>query len=325
METKVREVLPGIFLVHLPLPMRPTIVNVYLLRSGDEWALIDTGLNSPESHAAFDEALREAGCGRDGLRKIICTHHHPDHYGSSKAYAERTGATLYMHPAEVERAQTFVPTERPREVIDFFLTHGIPLHRFVHLPRQSDFWAGLYVTKPPDVLIGDGDRIELGERTIEVVWTPGHAPGHCVLYLRRERVMIVGDHLLPKITPHVGYMPGSVPDPLGDFLDSQRKVQEFDVELVLPAHGGIFADHRHRANQIIQHHQSRLQEMIDILRRQPRTAYDVARQAFGFDSDSPLTYQFPATFETLAHLEYLRHQGRVASDVSEEKTLYRLC
>ncbi len=137
--------------------------------------------------------------------------------------------------------------------------------------------------------------------------------------------MIVGDHLLPKITPHVGYMPGSVPDPLGDFLDSQRKVQEFDVELVLPAHGGIFADHRHRANQIIQHHQSRLQEMIDILRRQPRTAYDVARQAFGFDSDSPLTYQFPATFETLAHLEYLRHQGRVASDVSEEKTLYRLC
>ena len=57
-----------------------------------------------------------------------------------------------------------------------------------------------------------------------------------------------------------------------------------------------------------------MQEMLDIVRRQPRTAYDVASLAFGFGIDSPLTVQFPATFETIAHLEFMRSTGRVARE-----------
>jgi glyoxylase-like metal-dependent hydrolase (beta-lactamase superfamily II) len=322
-DAKIREVVPGIFLLHLPLPMKPTIVNVYLLRGGDEWALIDTGMNSADSIATFQAALAEVGCAPESIRKIICTHHHPDHFGTSKAYKDLTGATLYLHRAEYERSQTFLPSDRPAEAVRFFLAHGIPLQRFAHVPRPSDIWGGLYVTAPPDVHIDDRDTIEVGDFRIEVVWTPGHAPGHCVMYLRRQRVMIVGDHLLPKITPHVGFAPGSTGNPLADFLDSQRKVQQFDVDLVLPAHGGVFPDHRHRANQIIQHHRARLQDIRDIARPHAQTAYDIARQAFSFDTDSPLTYQFPATFETLAHLEYLRQAGDVATEERGEHVYWR--
>jgi glyoxylase-like metal-dependent hydrolase (beta-lactamase superfamily II) len=323
MDTKVREVVPGIFLVHLPLPMKPTIVNVYLLHGGDAWALIDTGMNSADSIATFKAALDQVGCRPEELRTIICTHHHPDHFGTSKAYKELTGATLYLHRAEYERSHSFLPSDRPAEAVRFFLAHGIPLQRFVNVPRPGDIWGGLYVTAPPDVFIDDGDIIEVGDFRVEVVWTPGHAPGHCVMYLRDQRIMIVGDHLLPKITPHVGFGPGSVDNPLADFLASQRKVQQFDVDLVLPAHGGVFQDHRHRANQIIQHHGARLQDILDITRRQVHTAYDVARRAFSFDSDSPLTYQFPATFETLAHLEYLRHAGDVTTEQRGEEVYWR--
>jgi len=323
MDAKVREVVPGMFLVHLPLPMKPTIVNVYLLHGGDEWALIDTGMNSADSIATFTEALAQVGCAPEQLRKIICTHHHPDHFGTSKAYKELTGATLYLHRAEYERSHHFLPSDRPAEAVRFFLAHGIPLQRFANVPRPSDIWGGLYVTTEPDVFIDDGDHIDVGDFQIEVVWTPGHAPGHCVMYLRAQRVMIVGDHLLPKITPHVGFGPGSTGNPLRDFLDSQRKVQRFDVDLVLPAHGGVFPDHRHRANQIIHHHQVRLQDMIDIVRHQMHTAYDVARRAFAFDSDSPLSYQFPATFETLAHLEYLRQAGTVSTEERDGQVYWR--
>jgi glyoxylase-like metal-dependent hydrolase (beta-lactamase superfamily II) len=323
MDTKLREVLPGIFLLHLPLPMKPTIVNVFLVRGGDEWALVDTGMNTADSIATFQSCLEAVGCAPEQVRKIICTHHHPDHYGTSRAYKELTGATLYMHRAEYERSKGFLPSDRPAEAVRFFLAHGIPLARFVNVPRPSDIWGGLYVTAPPDVYIEDGDVIEVGERRIEVVWTPGHAPGHCVLYLNAEHAMIVGDHLLPKITPHVGFAPGSTGNPLGDFLASQRKIQAFDVGLVLPAHGGVFADHRRRANQIIQHHHVRLQDMLDIVHRHSHHAYDIARRAFSFDSDSPLTYQFPATFETLAHLEYLRHEGRVATEERDEQVFWR--
>lgn len=322
MSTKFREVSPGVFLLHLPLPMKPTIVNVYLVHGGDEWALIDTGINSDDSIATIREVLADVGCPMDRLRKIICTHHHPDHYGTSKTLRDLTGATVYLHRDEFERAKSFAASGRPPEVVNFFLSHGLPLHRFANVPRQSEFWAGLYVPAEPDVFIDDGDVIEVGDRRVEVVWTPGHAPGHCVMYLPENRLMVAGDHLLPRITPHVGVTPGSVPNPLGDFLDSQRKIQKLDVDLVLPAHGGVFPDHRHRANQIIHHHHARLQEMYDIVRREPRTAYDVARRSFGFDGDSPITYQFPATFETLAHLEYMRHDGRVKRETVDERILY---
>lgn len=323
-EPKRREVLPGIHLLHLPLPMKPTIVNVYLIDGGDEWALVDTGMNTPESIAAFRAALAELGVAPERVRKIICTHHHPDHFGSSRSHQGDTGATLYMHRAEWERAQTFLPSDRPAEAVRFFRAHGIPLERFANVPRPRDIWGGIYVTAEPDVFIDDGDEIVVGRRRLQVVWTPGHAPGHCVLYLAEERAMIVGDHLLPKITPHVGFQPGSTGDPLADFIASQRKIQAFDVAHVLPAHGGVFSDHVRRANQIIQHHEARLRDITDIARRQAHTAYDVARRAFGFDSDSPLTYQFPATFETLAHLEYLRHAGVVqAEEDADGQVLWR--
>lgn len=321
-EPKVREVLPGIYLLPLPLPMRPSIVNVYLLHGGDEWALIDTGINSESSLAAFREALALVGCKPEQIRKIICTHHHPDHFGASKPQKEMTGAHLLMHRAEWERSFVFAPADRPDWVVQYFERIGIPMHYFQHVPSPHEFWKGMYQTAEPDRFIDDGDRIRVGDLEIEVVWTPGHAPGHCVLYLRQQKAMIVGDHLLPKITPHIGFFPRGVANPLGDFLESQRKIQRFDVDLVLPAHGGVFIDHRHRANQIIQHHHARMQEMFDLIRRRPMRPYDIARHAFGFDRESPVWIQFPATFETLAHLEYMRHEGRVERREGEREILY---
>lgn len=323
MDAKVREVSPGVFIVHLPLPMRPTIVNVYLLHSRDEWALVDTGVNTSESIAAFQAALRQVGCAPDKISKLISTHHHPDHFGTSKTYKELTGARVYLNRREYESSQAYAPRQRSDAAIRFFLQHGIPLQRFVNVPSPGEFWANLYVPTTPDQFIDDGDVIQVGDFEVEVISTPGHTPGHCVMYLRHQHLMIVGDHLLPKITPHVGVFPGGPTNPLADFLDSQRKVQRFEVQMVLPAHGAIFTDHRHRATQIIHHHEYRMQEMLDIVRRRARTAYEVATVAFGLDIDSPLTVQFPATFETLAHLEYLRSVGRVACEERDERVWYR--
>jgi glyoxylase-like metal-dependent hydrolase (beta-lactamase superfamily II) len=314
-EAKVREVFPGVFLLHLPLPMKPTIVNVYLVRGSRdarddiEWALVDTGIGSADSIAAFRECLDIAGCRPDQVGKIIVTHHHPDHFGCAQPLKDLTGADIYIHPAEWQRSEFFMPSERPQWVLDWFTAQGLPWERFGRIPRQRDFWQGLYKPAAVDVELSDGLRIPVGERTLEAVWTPGHAPGHCVIYLREERVMIAGDHLLPRITPHVGFGPGSEGNPLGDFIASQEKIQKLDVDLALPAHGGVMDDHVKRSNQIIQHHYVRLEQILDILRREPRTGYEIARRAFDFGDDSPVTYQFPATFETLAHVEYLRQQG----------------
>src|SRR5207249_9583201 len=133
------EVAPGVFIVHLPLPMRPSIVNVYLLHSRDEWALVDTGMNTAESIAAFQAALKQVGCAPDKISKLICTHHHPDHFGTSKTYKELTGAEVYLNEREYESSLSYGPQQRSQSAIQFFLQHGIPLHRFVKVPSPGEF------------------------------------------------------------------------------------------------------------------------------------------------------------------------------------------
>jgi glyoxylase-like metal-dependent hydrolase (beta-lactamase superfamily II) len=311
-EAKVREVLPGFHLLHLPLPMRPTIVNVYLVDGGrGEWGLVDTGMGTEESLLAFRAALDLVGCSPKAIRKIISTHHHPDHYGCSGPHREASGAEVFLHPLEADRMSFYKPKPRAPEALAFFARHGFPMWVFDNLPSPAEVFAGMYRAVAPDHPLADGDRISIGEREARIVWTPGHSPGHCVVHFPKEKVLIVGDHLLPKITPHIGITSDDPQDPLGDFIASLHKVGELDVETVLPAHGAVYHDHRHRVRQLIEFHDYRMDVMLDAVRGKPRNAYDVALEAFGLNPQSPFQQQFPATFETLAHLERLRRDGRV--------------
>jgi glyoxylase-like metal-dependent hydrolase (beta-lactamase superfamily II) len=329
MPAKFTEVHPGIFEIFLPLPMRPTIINVYLVDCHGAWTLIDTGMNSPDSVATLTESFASIGLKIEDLNVIIGTHHHIDHFGASGALRERSHSTTYLHELETERVNRMLffgrmgPSDRP-ESRAFFATHGFPIDE--HSPAgMRPMWMGTDMYKPvtaPDKRLSDGDVIAVGDRKFEVIWTPGHAPGHCVIYLRKEKVMIVGDHLLPKITPHVGIYPDSIGDPLGDFINSQMKVQRYDVEHVLPAHGGVYHDHRHRANQLIEHHRYRETEMLDLVRRRPQTAFDVAQQVFG-NEERPIFHVMAATFETLAHLEHAHLEGRARKSERDGKILFQ--
>jgi glyoxylase-like metal-dependent hydrolase (beta-lactamase superfamily II) len=330
MSSKVVEVHPGVYEIFLPLPMRPTIINVYLVDCHGAWALIDTGMNSEESVAALEEAFSQVGIRIEDLTALIATHHHIDHFGASGRLRERSHAKIHIHELEAARAGRMIDfgrmtmAERP-ESRAFFKLHGFPIEQF-SAAGMRPAWMGTSMYNPvtqPDRFISDGDTIRVGDREFEVIWTPGHSPGHNVIYLRRDKVMIVGDHLLPKITPHVGIYPDVMgTNPLGDFLDSQRKVQKFDVDLVLPAHGGVYHDHRHRANQIIEHHKYREEEMLDLTRRKPMTAFDVAQQVFGGE-ERPMFHVMAATFETLAHLEYSCFEGRARRIERGENIVYQ--
>jgi glyoxylase-like metal-dependent hydrolase (beta-lactamase superfamily II) len=322
-EAKVREVAPGFWLLHLPLPMKPTIVNVYLVDGGSEWALVDTGMATSASMAAFRSALEQVGCPPERIRKILCTHHHPDHFGTAGPYRELCHAEVFLHPLEARRVASFLPQPRSEQTMRFFRRHGIPIETLGKVPTLGEFWKDMYRPVAPDHRLADRDRLPIGERELEVVWTPGHSPGHCVMYFRGAKIAIVGDHLLPKITPHVGIVSEDAGDPLGDFLESLRKVGELDVEIVLPAHGAVYHDHRKRVAQLVEFHDYRMQVMLDCLRGRPRTAYDLALEAFDLTPQSPFQQQFPATFETLAHLEHMRRQGRTDRDELDGRVVWR--
>jgi glyoxylase-like metal-dependent hydrolase (beta-lactamase superfamily II) len=326
MNAKIVEVHPGIYEIFLPLPARPTIINVYLFDCHGAWALIDTGMNLPDSVETLEKALATVGIRIEDLDVVFGTHHHPDHFGASAAIQRRSGATVYLHRLEQDKVARVLSmatmTQRPPEALQFFQRNGVPPANYEAM-RPAFYSNGAYVpTQVPDQYLKDGDVITVGDRRFEVVWTPGHSPGHAVFYLPDVKVMVVGDHLLPKITPHVGIYPDSTPDPLGDFINSQFKVQNYDVELVLPAHGGVFHDHRHRANQIIEHHRYREAEMLDLLKHQSMTAWDVAREVFG-NEERPFAQWMAATFETLAHLEHAYLEGRARKFERGDKIVFQ--
>jgi glyoxylase-like metal-dependent hydrolase (beta-lactamase superfamily II) len=330
MSTKIVEVHPGIYEIFLPLPMRPTIINVYLIDCHGKWALIDTGMNSPESIRTLEEAFAQVGIKLEDLDTLIATHHHIDHFGASGEIRRRSHAETYIHQLEIERANrmllfgTMGPGDRP-ESRAFFLKHGFPIEQFNPIGMRPQ-WMGTSMYSPVTEkhhAINDGDVLTVGDRTLEFIWTPGHSPGHNVVYLRKEKVMIVGDHLLPKITPHVGVYPDNPEgNPLGDFINSQLKVQPFDVELVLPAHGGVYRDHRHRANQIIEHHRYREAEMLDLVKQKPKTAFEVAQEVFGGE-ERPIFHVMAATFETLAHLRLSCIEGRARQIERDDKVAFQ--
>jgi glyoxylase-like metal-dependent hydrolase (beta-lactamase superfamily II) len=324
---KTREVAPGVFEIFLPLPSKPTIINVWLLDCGGPWALIDTGVARDESRAAFAGALASLGVAPEQVTHLLATHHHPDHFGASRAYRNEIGGRVHIHPAELERI-AYTLSAGPDDMIRHSRRHGIPIPtQPVDAPKPMDVWAATFqpVTEA-DHLLTDGEVLEIGRRRLQVVWTPGHTPGHCCFLDLDDRVLFVGDHLLPRITPHVGVYATGPLNPLGDFLASQDKVAALDVRLVCPAHGGVYEDHRHRARQLVRHHEARAGEMKDVLRAAPATGYDVARRVFRwvFENPNDRFQAGAAVMETIAHLEMLRARGELRREERDGILYYQV-
>ena len=160
---------------------------------------------------------------------------------------------------------------------------------------------------PDTWLEGDHD-IDLGPRTLAAVHTPGHTPGHFVFADHAAGLLFAGDHVLPTITPSIGFTVPADPLPLADFLGSLAKVRALPDLEILPAHGPVAPSSHERVDELVVHHERRLDQSLAALASGPRTAREVAgelhwtrheRTYDGLDIFS----QGMAAMETKAHLE----------------------
>ena len=96
---ELTEVAPGILWIRLPLPFALDHVNIYLIDDGAGWALVDTGINNPETRAIWESVLDNQLRG-SRLTRVIATHFHPDHVGLAGWLTKRFGLPLYMSAME---------------------------------------------------------------------------------------------------------------------------------------------------------------------------------------------------------------------------------
>src|SRR5215216_3653490 len=127
-EEREVQIAEDIFQVQLPLPFPLRIVNCYVLRDGDRWTIIDTGINYPAGRAAWQVALAELEIAPKTIQRIILTHAHPDHYGMAGWLAEQSGASVQLAPLEQDFVRTawHAGAANEQAIVDFFQAHGMP-------------------------------------------------------------------------------------------------------------------------------------------------------------------------------------------------------
>lgn len=304
-----REILRGIFLIELPLPFSIGLINVYLVRLADGYLLIDCGMDTKPCFAALERALEGIGVPWTDIRQILLTHVHPDHIGLAPRVLQLTGARLSMHADDAAYLDELsAQQEYQTWSNDVLRESGTSEEIIAQISVISDQVSKSFHKLTPDHLLQGGERIPSSIGHLEVLWTPGHSPGHVCLYCRERRVLFAGDQMLEHISPNIGWHPGH--DPLAEYLQSLHELARLEIDLVLPSHGAPFTNHRDWIRRTTQHHTDRCARILASLNGAPKTAADLI-PALWDRALLPFHYRF-AIFEILAHLEHLERQGKVS-------------
>ncbi|MGO9456184.1 MAG: MBL fold metallo-hydrolase [Acidimicrobiales bacterium] len=313
----VERVRPGLWSVPVPIPDNPLrYVLVYLLELDDGVAMVDAGWNTDVAWEALLDGLALAGGSMSDVQAVVVTHIHPDHYGLAGRVREASGAWVGLHPADAALLQgRYVDTDDLVErMVRLLAESGVPEDKRPDLARASMEIRSLVSMAEPDILLEDDQKLELAGWDLRTIWTPGHSPGHICLYSDHHRLLLSGDHVLPRITPNISFHSQQEANPLGDYLDSLARMRAFDPEEVLPAHEYRFADLEARLEEIERHHAERLDGIEQALADRPGvSAWDLT---LGLEwsrpwDEIPGFMQRAANGETLAHLVLLEARGRV--------------
>ncbi|MEF3307155.1 MBL fold metallo-hydrolase [Paenibacillus sp. GYB003] len=307
--------------IKVPLPFPLRWVNSYVVRSGGGWTLIDPGLHTEEAERLWEAAMKQFDLPITALDGIVLTHHHPDHYGLSGWFQQRSGAKVHLSKVGAEQARALWGEGETMSgtLLALFRRHGMDE---ATLEKMTDHMTGFMpqVSPQPELTAIDPDNLfSIGDRTCRPIVTPGHAAGHLCFYDEERAELFCGDHVLPQITPNVGYIPGFDEDPLSSYMRSLKEVGGLNVELAYPGHREPFRGFGARAAEIVRHHEERLAAMEAAL-TEPRSAFELCIAYFG-NRLSIHQLRF-ALSETIAHLICLRNGGRIKEIESEEATMY---
>jgi glyoxylase-like metal-dependent hydrolase (beta-lactamase superfamily II) len=324
-------VAPGVHRIPLPLPNDGLrAVNVSVIETADGLVLVDGGWAIPEARDVLATGLATLGAGLPDIRRFLVTHVHRDHYTLAVALRREGGAEVTLGLGEKPTLDLLQQQDRSP------LAAQMGRLRLLGAAALADTISAGYakakvdrgIWESPDVWLDGGTVPLAGGRVLEAVPTPGHTAGHLVFHDVDAGLLFAGDHVLPTITPSIGFEPALQADPLAAFLRSLALVRSRPDALLLPAHG-VVADSVHdRVDELLAHHGRRLDEVHAALASTDGCPADVAavlrwtRHGRTLDELDAFNRML-AVFETAAHLDLLVAQERVVREEHDGVLRYR--
>jgi glyoxylase-like metal-dependent hydrolase (beta-lactamase superfamily II) len=326
----VFEVVPGVHRIPLPLPNDGLrAVNVYAVTGSDGPVLVDSGWSIPEAKELLRDGLRELGVEFADITRFLVTHMHRDHYSQAIHLRREFGTRVTLG---AEERWSLEATTRPGrgtadEQIDYLRKLGAAEIADAMDKRRGPLDVSDW--ELPTDWFEDGELVDANGRLLEVVATPGHTRGHVVFYDTPASLLFAGDHVLPTITPSIGFEPALATDPLGTFLKSLAIVRARPDAMLLPAHGPVTPSAHDRVDELVEHHRLRLDAMAAVLGWGVTTAFEVAGKVTWTRRERTFTEldmfnQFLATCETGAHLDLLVAQDRATLEIRDDVRHYAL-
>jgi len=314
-------VAPGVLWLRMPLPFGLTHINLWAIEDGDGWTLVDSGLNSPETLAAWEDVLAGPLGGRP-VKRVICTHMHPDHIGMAGWLSARFGCRLWITRLEYLTCRTLVADtgrEAPADGVRFYKAAGSTDELLEqYKSRFGAFGKGVYPLPDSFRRLSDGEEFAIGAHTWRIVVGHGHSPEHACLHCPELDLLISGDQVLPRISSNISVFPTEPDaDPLSDWMDSLAKLRQQlpDSVLVLPSHNEPFRGLHARLAHLEQGHERALLRLEQAL-VEPQRAVDAFKVLFARTLQNDL--HFMATGESLAHLNWLLRRKRIAVTTDAE-------
>ncbi|MFN3599872.1 MAG: MBL fold metallo-hydrolase [Dietzia sp.] len=321
-ELGCHQVAEGVHRIPLPMPQDGLrAINVYVIGGPDGVSLIDAGWNVPGNLEILRDGLRSIDIGLDEVTDVHVTHIHRDHYTMGPELRRQVGSRIHLgggeRPGLTELRE--LGTSVPMNSLDQLRRAGAPeIAEASRAEALAEPWLAAD-WEMPDIWTEEGP-VSVAGRAMEAHRTAGHTKGHLVFEDAELGVTFTGDHVLPRISPSIGFELGGWDDPLGDYLASLESMLDRPDALMLPAHGEAGGSVHARVRELLSHHDERLDATRELVH--------VCRGVTGLEVAAALPWthrkrtfasldgfnQMIATCETMAHLDVLIARGAINVD-----------
>ncbi len=311
------EVSDGVFWLRTPLPMALDHINLWLLRDGQQWVIVDTGFDYPGAKQVWQQVFKDF-IKPQQVSRIIVTHFHPDHIGLAAWLSHQCECEVLISHGELEQYRSML--ERDQELFNKdvkqyarqvgFTEDQIEQHiKFMSVEKRPDEDR---LQRQQTQIIKEGDTLVIDDSHWKVVAGNGHSPEHSCLYNESKKILISGDQAIARISSNVSVYPSVLSvNPLYDWLTSCKKLRDTiaNDSLILPAHQEPFVGIYQRMQVMIDEHLDQLNELVLALGESMNVS-EVRKVLF--KRELSVVETLLATGETLAHLNYLLAQDKVS-------------